>query len=198
MKILFPNPYGYELPSSDRVAAIQEKYQFSNDYSAFLRQQNGFVISSLEEAADSPEYMADSPEEEDGKPDFRVLYGLDSADKYYDLEEQQHAFIFKDLFFPIGVDYGGNDFVEILHGKFKGYIASLDHDLYASCDSQEEFIQEFELDNFAALSPSEKADLLADEEIGLAWLLAPSMSEFTAKSIHCNENFSGYVVDLVS
>ena len=198
MKISFPNPYGYKLPSKDRVASIQKDYKFSDDYASFLLSQNGFLVSSLEEDIRKNDYLSESEEDSEGKPGFRVLYGLNSNDKYYDLEDNLQSFIFKDYFFPIGSDYGGNDFVEILAGKFKGYIASLDHELYAAFDSLEEFIEEFKLENFDELPKGEKTDMLSSDNIGIAWIVAPSMQIFTENCIHCDSEFCGYVLDLIS
>jgi hypothetical protein len=197
MKVLFPNPYGYKLPEKNRVASFNKSFCFSDEYAEFLVTQNGFSVKKLEEDSENEKYLKNSEEDSEGHADLRVLYGFDSGSQYYDLEDNLKSFIFNGIFFPIGVDYGGNDLVEILAGKYKGYIASLDHEMYASSSSVEEFIEEFELDGFHDMSIDEKADVLADEELGLAWFFAKSINDFVELCIHCDNDFSGFVVEAI-
>ena len=47
MQILFPNPFGWTLPSAEKVTALQQQYGFSDTYAEFLRIQNGFRVDNL-------------------------------------------------------------------------------------------------------------------------------------------------------
>ena len=199
MQVIFPNPYGFKLPEMARIQAMQKQYAFSNEYANFLQIQNGFSFDSLENCSDDERHLSVGEEVSDGNSDLRVLYGLDSDDPYYELTDACEEFsLFQGLFFPIGVGYGGNDYVEILAGRFKGYIASLDHDMYACCDSIEDYIKDMELDGFQDLSLDEKANVLADDELGLVWFHAGSMKEFTDSCIYCDDGYSGFVRDAES
>lgn len=197
MKIIFPNPYGYKLPKQERVASMQEAYGFSSEYADFLVSQNGFSIHNLEEDPGSEKYLVRSKYKNGNSPEFRILYGLDSGDQHYDLQDNLDSFVFKQVFFPIGVDYGGNELVEILAGRFKGHIASIDHEMYAGSGSLGEFADEFELDEFEGASDDEKANMLADEGLGLAWVVAFSMKYFLEECIHCDTDFTGFIVEAV-
>src|SRR5256885_10229146 len=81
----------------------------------------------------------------------------------------------------IGHDPGGNPFVEVLHGAFKGRIGSLDHDLFAGCEDLEQFLEEMELNGFAAASVDEQTDMLCDEDQGLIWFHARRSEEHTSE-----------------
>lgn len=197
MKIVFPNPYGYKLPEKNRITSLQKSCSFSDEYATFLRTQNGFSFATLEEDLNHKQYLVESKDVTEGHADLRVLYGLDSGDQYYDLQENMDSFIFKEIFLPIGVDYGGNELVEILVGQFKGYIASLDHEMYGGNSSIEEFVEEFELDEFHAMSTDDRADLLMDEKIGLIWLFAPSIKDFIELSMYCDDDFRGFIIESI-
>lgn len=198
MKIVFPNPYGYKLPEKNLVDTLQEEFKFSDEYAHFLLTQNGFSFHKLENDHNNENYLEKSENTSENRADLRVIYGLDSGDEHYELKDNLNRFIFKEAFFPIGVDYGGNELVEILAGKFKGYIVSLDHEMYASSSSIEEFSEEFELDGFNNQTADEKANSLADEELGLAWHFSPSINEFTKLCVHCDDDFSGFIVESIS
>lgn len=197
MKVIFPNPYGYKLPKKDRIEFLKKSSGFSGEYAQFLAVQNGFSFDKVEEDSESRKYLEESEESSEGHVDLRVLYGLDSGDQYYDLEGNLEHFIFNGIFLPIGVDYGGNALVEVLAGKFKGYIASLDHEMHAGNSSIEEFIEDFELDGFDDMSVDEKANALTDEDLGLTWILASSINEFTELCVHCDDDFRGFIVERI-
>ncbi len=203
MKIIFPNPAGYKLPTQARVLAYQKLHGFSNQYADFLLTQNGFSFKSYDENSDVRKAYAGfseaSDDDSEGNSDLSVLYGLDSGDGYYDLEDNQQGLdIFKGVFFPIGVGYGGNDYVEVLAGKYKGYIGSLDHDMYAGSDDLDEFIDNMELEGYQDATRDQQADMLADPDLGLMWFHAKSMKEFVAECIHCDEQGSGFARDAES
>jgi hypothetical protein len=199
MQVLFPNPYGFKLPQKNHIPALQKLYGFSNDYAEFLRLQNGFLFDKLEESVGNKKYLSASLDDAEHCSDLRVLYGFESGDDYYDLlDNLENLIMFQSVFFPIGVGYGGNDYVEILAGEFKGFIASLDHEMYASSSSIEDFVDEMNLKGFHDFSVDEKADVLVDEQLGLVWLHAISMAEFTECCIRCDQQFRGFVSDAAS
>ena len=200
MKITFPNPAGYKLPNKTSVLAFQKQYGFSDQYAAFLLTQNGFSFKPYDENTDVrsayANYSVPSDDDSEGSSDLSVLYGFDSGDKYYDLADNQEGLdIFKGVFFPIGVGYGGNDYVEVLAGKYKGYIGSLDHDMYAGSEDLDEFIDNMELEGYQDATLDEQANMLADPDLGLMWFHATSMKEFLAECIHCDENGTGFARD---
>jgi hypothetical protein len=198
MKVVFPNSYGHKLPQKSRVDALQKEFRFSDEYASFLMTQNGFSFDKLESDENKGACLEKSENTSENHADLRVIYGLDSGDEHYELQDNLKFFIFKEVFFSIGIDYGGNELIEILAGKFKGYIASLDHEMYASSSSIEEFIEEFELDGFDDMTIDEKADALADEDMGLAWLFSPSIDDFMKSCVHCNNDFSGFLVESIA
>jgi hypothetical protein len=200
MQILFPNPDGYKIPTKDRVLAYQKQYGFSDQYADFLLTQNGFSFKSYDEdtdvCAEYAKYSAASDNNSETYSDLSVLFGLDSGDDYYDLEDNQRDFeIFKGNFFLIGIGYGGNAYVEVLAGKYKGYIGSLDHDMYAGSEDLAEFIDNMELEDFQTAPLDEQANMLADPDLGLMWFHATSMKEFAAKCVHYDENGCGFARD---
>jgi hypothetical protein len=200
MQILFPNPAGYKLPTKARVLAYQKEQGFSDQYADFLITQNGFSFKPYDENSDVlaeyAKYSAQSDNNSEGHSDLSVLYGFESGDEYYDLADNQKGLdIFKGVFFPIGVGYGGNDYVEVLAGKYKGYIGSLDHDMYAGSEDLDEFIDNMELEGYQDAPPDEQANMLADPDLGLMWFHATSMKEFAAKCVHYDENGTGFARD---
>jgi hypothetical protein len=200
MKILFPNPLGYKLPTQARVLAYQQQLGFSDDYADFLLTQNGFSFKPYDEDTDVcieyAKYSAQSDNNSEGHSDLSVLYGFDSGDEYYDLSDNQPGLdIFKGLFFPIGVGYGGNDYVEVLAGKYKGYVGSLDHDMYAGAEDLDEFIDNMELEGYQDAPSDEQANMLADPDLGLMWFHATSMKEFVADCVHYDETGNGFARD---
>jgi hypothetical protein len=201
MKIIFPNPYGFKLPTKERIENLLQKYQLSEDYSCFLLNQNGLLIDKIDDDENKLNFLKQpevSEQNNIASSDIRCLYGIDADIEGYDFENNFESFIFSEYLLPIGIDCGGNEFVEIRGGRFKGYIASLDHEMYLSSESIDEFIEEFELTGFEDASFDEKVDMLCDQEMGVAWVIALSMNDFLEKCIHCDENFSGYVLDIAN
>lgn len=111
------------------------------------------------------------------------------------MEDHQRENLFAAHFMVIGHDPGGNPFVEVLHGAFKGRIGSLDHELFAGCEDLEQFLEEMELSGFSAASVDEQTDMLCDEDQGLIWFHASSMDSFLQQCVFCDEDGSGFVVD---
>ncbi len=197
MRIRFPNPYGYARISEARAKELQACYGFSDAYRKFLVTQNGLLLDALECA--NGDYLARDDAHAQGCSDLRVLYGLDSDDEEYELEDHlDDAEIFGGCFFPIGEGYGGNTYVEVLRGSRRGWIASLDRGMYVSCEDLQSFVEEMELEGFDEASPDERADLLTDPEFGLAWFHATSMTEFVERCVHCDTHLRGFVRDALS
>jgi hypothetical protein len=196
MKIIFPNPAGYKLPTKAKVLAYQKQQGFSDQYAEFLITKNGFSFDDFEKNTDNSRYLAESDSNSEGCSDLRVIYGFESGDEYYDLAENQLGIdIFKDKFFAIGVGYGGNDFVEVLAGKYKGYIGSLDHEMYAGSDTWDEFTDNFEMEGYEDAELDHQANMLVDPDLGLIWLHATCMNEFVAECIHLSESGDGFARD---
>ena len=91
-------------------------------------------------------------------------------------------------------DPGGNPFVEVLHGAFKGRIGSLDHELFAGCEDLEQFLEEMELSGFPPPAWTSRPTC-CDEDQGLIWFHASSMDSFLQQCVFCDEDGSGFVVD---
>lgn len=195
MRIKFPNPFGYQLPAKARVDALCKNLPVPADYQRFLLTQNGLDLSALSESTERQRFM-EQWAEPTHCPDLRALFGLDSGNEFHDLEAAiEGDGTFGGLLLPIGASYGGDSYVLVLAGKYTGCVASLDHEMHAGSDSAEAFAAEFEIDGFDEMTPDERADALLDEDLGLAWLHAPSMSAFLEACVHCDERYCGYVMD---
>ncbi len=199
MKVLFPNPYGFALPDEPSVRALQRKHGFSDGYAMFLLTQNGLEIDRLADDDRRSRYLVATGEEPpEQSSDLRALYGLKSGSRYYELTDQFENFIFIEQFFPIGVSYGGDEYVEILAGKSKGRIVSLDHEYYASSRTLADFVQTFQLKGFFEADNDRRCDMLMNDGVGVAWVHAPSIAEFLDGGVRCGEDSSGYVRDALS
>lgn len=202
MKIISPNPYGFKLPTKERMANLDEKYQFSEQYKLFLLSQNGLLIDKIKNDENKFQFLEKvkiSKSNHVASTDIACLYGVDADIEGYDFEKSYESFIFSEYLLPIGSDCGGNEIVEIRGGRFKGYIAILDHELYLSCDSIDEFIDEFDFEDFEDASFDEKVDMLCDQEMGVVFsIVAFGMKDFVEKCIHCDEQFSGYLLDIAN
>ncbi len=197
MRVVFPNPYGYKLPQRPEVDALQHKYGFSDQYAQFLLSQNGLSFDAIDaQSSAHGKYLVDDERTSDHRPDLRYLYGLNSGKDYADLAQQNEQYaIFSGHLMVIGSGYGGDEYVEVLKGRFRGCIGSLDHDMYASCDSVEQFAEEMGIAGFTDLSADEQADRLLAPELGLIWFHAGSFAEFAADGVHCDDSRSGYVIN---
>ena len=198
MKVIFPNPYGNSPASESQIASLKDAFGISEDYAQFLKEQNGFSFEKLEESEISKNYLTGEAESSEGKSDLRVLYSYGTEEPYYDVKEKikEEFYTFGGAFFPVGEGYGGNLYVEILHGDRKGYVASLDHELYASSGSFDEFLEEFEISRTTNLS--DLANKLVDEELGLAWFHAATFNDFISQSVRADEDMAGFAEDLES
>lgn len=198
-RIQFPNPYGAQLPRLERVQALQETYGFSDQLADFLLTQNGFRPLKMEEDPDRDMYIVDEVIEGEGDEgdfcqDFQLLYSMGVETDHYDLEKILSYSPLLELFFPIGSDCAGNEFVEILTGSYKGYIACIDHDSSLAPEDLDDYaMQVFDEESFAELSPEEQIDALTDRAIGPVALQAPSLKVFVEECLHLDAEFMGYV-----
>lgn len=198
--VQFPNAFGLTLPQRADAVAAQQRYGFSDALRDFLLTQNGFDFEA--EANPTPAQAPDWPPRPDADPDgcaeLRYLYGLNAAAEYLDLDSnaQGHA-LFAGVFMPMGVDYGGNLIVEVLAGSRKGWIGSLDHEMFASSDDLDDLAEQLELDCAGDSSPDEKAEALCDDDLGLVWWHASSLTQFLAQCVYLDDSGSGFVVDAV-
>lgn len=183
MKIIFPNPFGLRPTATtskeevQRVLELQIEYRFSSQYRDFLLTQNGFISDAFCHSNAKANYLVEH-DVANPSQDFQQLLAYDAHEEYFDVEHVNGFNLFSEFFFVIGNDKGGNQFVEVLNGKFKGWIGSLDHGMYAISRSVGEFIEDNN-DFFA-----DKSHLLTDyqkitsRELGLIAFHATSMDDF--------------------
>jgi hypothetical protein len=195
MQVRFPNPFGLALPDAQAVREYQAAQGFSDAYAQFLITQNGLDFDRLEAAPDRDDYLLVDDASDGNHAYLRNLHHFRADSEHFDVEEHQRENLFAAHFMVIGHDPGGNPFVEVLHGAFKGRIGSLDHDLFAGCEDLEQFLEEMERDGFADADVAVQADMLCDEDLGLIWFHATSLDSFVQQCVFCDEEYSGYVVD---
>lgn len=196
MKVIFPNPAGYKLPTKASVLAYQKQQGFSDQYAEFLITQNGFSFNKLEKNTENAKFISESSISHAVCFDVKRFFGYCIDQEKNDLVDfQENIDIFKGIFFIIGIGCGGDAFVEVLAGKYKGYIGSLDHGLYITCDSLDEFVDRMGLVGFQDASLTKQADIICDNDCGVIWLHAASIQEFVADCIHCDDEFNGFVRD---
>ena len=179
-KVTFPNPFGFPKPTKEVIELLQKKYHFSDEYATFLFEQNGFNDIPFFDS-NYVEFTTNYDGEEPWQR-FGCLYGLNSNSEYYDLIEAQTYNIFTDIFFKIGTDPGGNEFVEVLSGTHKGWIGCIDHDFYIVHDTLASFLAFWEEEtgdeNLKDLSVDKLTNLLISEDYGMINFHAKSMKEF--------------------
>ena len=197
MKILIPNPFGFPRPSREAIAGLRRDYGGSEAYAAFLAVQNGLEVDRLAMSGARDAYLSEiEGDSDEGRPDLRVLYGLDSGRPYHELRKALSDWLFTPYFLPIGEGYGGNVYVEILKGEHHGSIASLNHEYYLG-GNLDDFLAAAKLDGFAAADDDARADMLSSERVGLAWRHAPSLTVFLDSCLRFADG-RGYVVDALA
>lgn len=197
-KLNFPNNLGYRLPEPESVRELQRNAGFSNAYAHYLLTQNGADLDLLDDYNGTHPSLVPSDTEETG-PYLRTLYGLDTGETYYDLRDCYNpGDLLAPYFFPIGEDKGGSPFVEILHGRYQGHIASLDYDMYIGCGNPQELATQMEIENFGLLSLAEQTNALCDPKIGLAWFHASTIDEFLNDCIYYDNHLNCRVLDAPS
>ncbi len=177
VKITFPNPFGYPIPSKEDVTKLQGEYGFSDKFAAYSTIQNGFLGKLFEEFENMAMYLV-GKETSYSFQDFSNLYAFNATDEYNDLIKNQDHNIFMDYFFFIGNDCGGNQFVEVKTGIHKGKIGCIDHDLFITRNNIEEFFEELELGDYKAMTENERYDAIFDEDLGLIIFHAHDITDF--------------------
>ncbi|MGY0505247.1 hypothetical protein [Luteimonas sp. e5] len=197
MKIRFPNPYGYPLPPAGEVVELQAEFEFSDAYADFLKTQNGLLFDHLDAAGDAASAYLHGTPTEPGYPDVRVLFGFRSRDPHYELADRLCSTrnLFHGVFLPIGEGYDGAMYVEVLAGRQRGCIASLDHEMHAGANSLADFCKAMELGDPAAMSTDALADALMDDALGLAWVHADDFASFLGECLHLDSSGCGRVID---
>jgi hypothetical protein len=178
----------FELERSPVFESIdaQSVYKYSDSYAKFLKTQNGFNSHAAANGYTSKiqEYLTPSSDGttlEDLNQDFMALYGY-TTNEDYSLVEENKNFIFKNYLFNIGNDQAGNNFVEVLHGKYVGYIGSIDHDMYLGKYSLVDFVEEFDLEGFFEVDLATATEMLCDDF--LMTFHAVNMDDFINKSMY--------------
>lgn len=197
MKVVFPNPYGFPLPAPDRVHQHQRAQGFSYAYRDFLLTQNGFSAQALSKAPDSETYLIPA-ERPPGKPlGLRVLYGMDttsqdSAPSTTDTNQLAPVFL------PIGAGEGSIRFVEVLAGRHRGYIASLDLARVADTGSLHAYLARHKTQPDTPSTPDALADALCHHDLNLVRLHAATLTDFLTHSIGCDDDLHCLVSDAPS
>ena len=196
MQILFPNPFGWTLPSAEKVTALQQQYGFSDTYAEFLRIQNGFRVDNLWDNPQRNRYLTGEWLDSEHCIDLRLLFGIVPTQPHFDLEDYlTMPSLFAGLWFPIGMGYGGDEFAEILHGKYQGYIASFDHGLLAHYQTLEEVAAAMGIQDNEFLDKAALCDRLCAPELGFAWLHAPSFAALLQQYFHIDERGRGFLTN---
>ena len=199
MQVIFPNPFsGGPLPSAQAVQDLQGQHGFSDALAQFYLKQNGFDHGRLDEDPEADKaFLRGGEDDSSGCADLARLFALNADEPYMDLGDAIESNMFAGLCFPIGESYGGNLYVEILCGRYKGFIADLDHELYLGSDSFEAFLDEMELD-VQGLSGDQVMDTLCDPDSDLVWFHARDMQQFLNDCVFRDENGNCFVRDAVN
>lgn len=176
-KVKFSNPFGYKIPNDKDIEEARVKYNFSDDYSTFLKTQNGFFADEFIVSTEKENYLLNIDESESNQ-DFKMLYAFNAIEEYQDLLKNQEYNIFKDYFFIIGSDLAGNEFVEINSGLHKGKIGCIDHEMYSNFNDIEDYFSELELGEYNELTKEERYDKILNEDFGLIAFHANDINDF--------------------
>lgn len=138
-KLVFPNSFGDNLPSAAEVEDLKKRYAFSHEYADFLNKQNGFQTRIFRGSDRKQDYLLNAliPNinvENTYKEEIHVIFGLEGNDLINVFKETG----FIDYFFPIGIDPGGNIFVEFLIGTNKGAVGCINHEGF-TCSANDFF-----------------------------------------------------------
>lgn len=189
-----PNPFGATPVADEAVVALQRKYGFSSDYASFLRTPNGFSPHALEDSGQRERYVVADARGEEG-PDLALLFSADVLAK-----EAPRVGALGGYFFPIGKGYGGDHYAEVLCGKHRVSIVSLNHEAYLGVSSLENFVEQydgfadFDVD-FDELDDDQRADFLVETEgLDLVWKIAPSLSALLHHGVCITDDGTGVTV----
>lgn len=193
--VQFPNSHGFDAADPQAIAQAQAQFGFSDALRDFLMMQNGFEA----DGASADDWPCVDPIDADNIEScarVRYLFGVDAPEDYTNLVSQARALdMFAGVFMPIGDDHGGNPLVEVLAGERKGWIGSLDHDLFASSEDFDGLASALDLNCSADDTAQVKAQALCDLALGLVWWHAQSLAEFTARCLHIDDDGNCFVLD---
>jgi hypothetical protein len=180
--------FGFGKADVMKIKELQNKYGFSDEYASFLEIQNGFNSSIIvnEENPENASYLVKiNNNPDDCFYDLRYLYGIgDDLENYYNVDYIIAYNIFSKHFFMIGEDHSGNHFVEVLHGKYKGYIGSIDHNAYSGSRFLEDFLEFMQLENFNENTLQQQCDILVSDDLGILIFHAKSMDDFVLNKLY--------------
>lgn len=194
-RVVFPNPYGSPLPSESRVQALQQEFGFSDAYADFLLTQNGLDTSRWRDGEYETE--VDPEVDRDWMTDSH-LHPHD-ADQCEEENRSEHRFFgfLSPYFCEIGSNGGGDPYVEVLVGEFKGWIVALNHEIGCD-DSIEEFFEAMEVADYDTMTEPERIAFLTGDMDGyepVIWIrVTPSMREFTEHCLYVVDAFSQKIV----
>ena len=199
MQVMFPNPFGGgPLPSAQAVQDLQSQHGFSDALAQFYLRQNGFNSQAMDadpEAAQA--FLRGGEADPPGAADLARLFALNADKAHMDLGAALASNLFAGLCFPIGKSFGGDLYVEILCGRYQGFIASLDHELYLGIPSLDEVLDELVLD-VQGMSRDQVMDTLCDPDSDLVWFHARDMQQFLNDCVFWDENGNCFVRDAVN
>lgn len=155
-KLIFPNDLGLQKPDASVVDELQDEFSFSDEYSEFLKIQNGFSVWDFKESNDPQKWVKEESIQEpvNLSEELKVLYA-------YNNNALIDIFIetgFIEYFFPVGTDPAGNIFVEVLIGRYQGYVGCINHEAFTISASK--FINEV-LEHYKNTNPKELLKLEA-------------------------------------
>ena len=199
MQVIFPNPFGGgPLPSAQAVQDLQSQHGFSDALAQFYLQQNGFDYGRLNDEPDvAKAFLRGGEDDLSGCADLARLFALNADEPHMDLGAAIAHNMFAGLCFPIGESYGGNLYVEILCGRYKGFIADLDHEMYLGSVSFKAFLAEMELD-VQGLSRDQVMDKLCGLSSGLVWFHARDVTQFLSDCVSRDEDGNCMIRDAVN
>ena len=162
-RLIFPNPWGYPGPSEEVVHALQSRHGFSSSILDFLNSQNGFderlFNRSMKLDPSGCKQSLGAFERSDlfEGDGIRELPKIDAGGTYNCQRLLDHIGYIAPYYFPIGTDFSGNLYVEVLHGRQKGWIGSLDH-IALSCRTIDELAELLVGEDFHSMTLGEQAD----------------------------------------
>ena len=188
MQVIFPNAFGGgPLPTAQAVQDLQSQYGFSDALAQFYLRQNGFNSQAMDADTKAAQaFLRGCEADPPCAADLARLFAQNADKAHMDLGAAMASNLFAGLCFPIGKSFGGDLYVEILCGRYQGFIASLDHELYLGSDSFEAFLDEMELD-VQGKSRDQVMDALCAPDCELVWFHARSFRQFVDECVFCDE-----------
>lgn len=190
-KIRFPNSFYNNLSHSNDIDKLRKIYKFSDEYAVFLTLQNGFngykFIHASDEERTSFLTIDDSffTIKDNLKLTLEILYAThfefrDYKENLYEINSENDL---KSYFFIIGNDKGGSKYVEVLQGKYKGYVGYIHFKNSLDNKSFKEFVQQVGFESFLEFNLNYQTDMLCEEK-NLIILVAKSFKEFVEECFY--------------